>query len=167
MRVDKKTCSSCKVEKDLSDFNRRKVKNKDGDVYYLYRGQCRECYNVNRRKNKNYSMTHWIYDIKRRAKKRGFECDLDIQWLKETLKENNNRCPVLDIPLSFGWGDKGVNWKTWNNSPSVDRIDNKFGYLKWNCDVMSQRANCLKGDATYQETKQIHRYLEKKLLLVR
>ena len=55
------------------------------------------------------------------------------------------RCPVLGMELSYGVGRQSP------NSPSLDRIDTKRGYVPGNIAVISHRANTLKGDATASE----------------
>jgi len=45
--------------------------------------------------------------------------------------------------------------ENWNNSPSIDRIDNSKGYIKNNIVVVSRRANVLKKDASIEELKKL------------
>ena len=82
---------------------------------------------------------------KRRARKRGYECNitLDDIWIPE-------RCPYLDIPLI-----KGTNGKPCLNSPSLDRIDSTKGYVKENVLVVSFKANKSKSDSTPDEREQL------------
>jgi len=54
-------------------------------------------------------------------------------------------CPLLGIELSVSQNGPSP------NSPSLDRIDNKQGYIKGNVWVISQRANMIKSSATWQE----------------
>ena len=56
-------------------------------------------------------------------------------------------CPLLNIPIIHTVG-KGCRR---DNSPSLDRIDNRFGYIKGNILVVSWRANFLKSDAALPE----------------
>ena len=54
-------------------------------------------------------------------------------------------CPLLNIELSvYGNSD---------NSPSLDRIDNRKGYIKGNIWVISFKANRMKNTANPQELK--------------
>lgn len=57
-----------------------------------------------------------------------------------------DRCPVLGIPLDYGWPVTDI-----NAVPSIDRIDNGAGYVPGNVMVISIRANKLKNDATKEE----------------
>lgn len=77
---------------------------------------------------------------KAQAKKLGLEFNLsegDLVY-PET-------CPVLGIPLEHG---EGV---LWDNSPTIDRIDPKQGYVKGNVQVISLLANRMKNSATPEQ----------------
>jgi hypothetical protein len=57
-------------------------------------------------------------------------------------------CPILGIPLRVRVGQgKGYH----DNSPSLDRINPRLGYVKGNVRVISNRANLLKSNASSEE----------------
>ncbi len=87
---------------------------------------------------------------KKRAADRGIEFNLEKSdiFIPEL-------CPVLGIPLTAGIGGGPV-----NSSPSIDRIDNRLGYVKGNIRVISWRANRLKSDASLDELEKIVSYLK-------
>lgn len=58
-------------------------------------------------------------------------------------------CPVLGIPLKRN----ATRWQS--DSPSVDRIIPKLGYVKGNILIVSNKANRIKSDATYLEILQV------------
>jgi len=66
-------------------------------------------------------------------------------------------CPILKIPLFTG--TKG----NYQNSPSLDRIDNTKGYIQGNVKVISTLANTMKNSATIEQlyifTENIINYL--------
>lgn len=64
-------------------------------------------------------------------------------------------CPVLGIPIYLKQ-DGSVN----DNSPSLDRFDNSKGYIKDNVNVISWKANKLKGSATISELKKLVKWME-------
>ena len=64
------------------------------------------------------------------------------------------RCPILDIPIF-----NGVD-KVCPNSPSVDRLNSDFGYIKGNVRVISHRANQLKSDMSIETVRNLLRYME-------
>ena len=62
----------------------------------------------------------------------------------------------LDIPLTcpvFGFKLQHSKGFAQYDSPSIDRIDNKKGYIPGNVRIISFRANKLKNDATTEELK--------------
>jgi hypothetical protein len=63
-------------------------------------------------------------------------------------------CPILGIQLMVNDGVKG------DNSPSVDRFNPMFGYIRDNVAVISHRANRIKNDATLEELRAVIRYME-------
>jgi hypothetical protein len=75
------------------------------------------------------------------AKQRKKEFDLTLKDLQMP-----DRCPVLGIPLDYGWPVTDI-----NAVPSIDRINNEVGYMPGNIIVISNRANKLKNDATKEE----------------
>lgn len=88
-----------------------------------------------------------IRGIKSSAKRRGFEFDLKYQDL-----EIVERCPLLDVPLSY----KNFLGKSDSNDLSfatVDRIDSSKGYVKGNVWIISRLANNMKSCATKEQLK--------------
>lgn len=65
---------------------------------------------------------------------------------------------MLGIPLVVKEG-KGTN----PNSPTVDRIIPKLGYVKGNVAVISDRANRIKADASVEEITAVAKWLRKVL----
>jgi len=65
------------------------------------------------------------------------------------------KCPILGIEI-FKKGKISS-----DNSPSLDRIDNAKGYIKENIRVISQRANQLKNEASFEEYQTIYLFYEK------
>ena len=69
-------------------------------------------------------------------------------------------CPCLGIKLNYdGSGKEG--WTRGDDSPSVDRIDSRIGYVEGNVHVISWRANRIKNDSTLEELVSITDYLRK------
>lgn len=59
-------------------------------------------------------------------------------------------CPLLGIELSYENYKHGT---APDNYATLDRIDPKKGYVEGNVQILSFRANTLKGDATIEELK--------------
>jgi hypothetical protein len=66
-----------------------------------------------------------------------------------------SHCPVFGHEFILGKG-KHFPW-----APSLDKIVPELGYVKGNIQVISYRANKLKGDATLEELKLLTGFLEK------
>lgn len=78
-----------------------------------------------------------------RAKRKGLEFDLEVSDIFIP-----KLCPYLGFALTSGWGD--------GNGPtaiSLDRIDNKLGYVKGNVEVISKLANVMKNNATPEQLR--------------
>lgn len=95
-----------------------------------------------------------IAALKHKAKK--LNLDFDITW-KDILPPTT--CPVFGAPLRLTAERNG--FQAMPDAASVDRIDNKRGYVKDNVRVISNRANLLKKDATVVELRQLADWLEK------
>ena len=86
------------------------------------------------------------YYLWKAAKRRAKAKDLDFNITPDDIIIPQ-LCPLLNIPIIHTVG-KG---KRSDNSPSLDRIDNRLGYVKGNILVVSWRANFLKSDASLTE----------------
>lgn len=91
---------------------------------------------------------------KRRAKKRGLPFTITKQDIMIPAK-----CTILGIALYCG---KGKGSKS-GNSPSLDRINPLKGYTKDNIQVISDRANTIKSDATPEELLKLALYMCEKV----
>ncbi len=170
MSLKGKVCSKCNEHKPLSEFTKR-TSAKDGLEY-----QCTSC---KKEYNDNYdTFKRWWDNKTSSTKKRGIEFPIepeDIPGVKirETITEaiGRNRygtfpskyisweateypkvCLVLGIKLD--WGRNGCN----NNSPSLDRINPKLGYIKGNVRIISNLANTMKSNATPEQKLTEARY---------
>ena len=86
-----------------------------------------------------------IANIKSRAKKKGWDFDLDYHWYMDKYKKGV--CEVSGIPFEEPEynGQKG-NTNPW--VPSVDRIDNDKGYTRDNCRLVCFIFNIVKNRFT-------------------
>lgn len=106
---------------------------------------CRQC-QVNR--NREYRLKdikkYLLSTAKRRARIKGYEFTITTNDF-----EVPERCPILNLPLAFNLGGQA------NTSPTLDRIINEIYYVPGNVQVISWRANKLKGDGTIEELEAI------------
>ena len=91
------------------------------------------------KKDKRYTI--WC-GAKKRAKLKGQEFNLEI----EDIPAIPEFCPILNIKIVANKTHSPL-----DSSPSLDRIDSNKGYTKGNIQIISNRANRIKSDATIEE----------------
>lgn len=114
--------------------------------------QCNGCRAKDYRKENPQSAILWA--AKSRSKEFGLEFNLTLEDIYIP-----DICPVLGIKLEFGLPQSAK-----DNSPALDRLDNSKGYVKGNVNIISQRANRIKNDATYQELRAVAMWMREKEL---
>jgi hypothetical protein len=85
----------------------------------------------------------WRKMVWQSVRARAAELNLDFNLTHEDIPPLPEHCPLLGIPLELGVRAPG--------SASLDRIDNTQGYVKGNVQIISDRANRLKRDASLDE----------------
>jgi hypothetical protein len=83
-----------------------------------------------------------LYNARGRARRLGLECTIKLDDIVIPAV-----CPILGIPLKPRRYEKGPG----SASPTIDRIDRRFGYTPGNIQVISHRANRMKTDASPDE----------------
>lgn len=101
-----------------------------------------------------YSSAGHIKAMLGEAKKRALKKELEFNIIRTDIVIPEY-CPILGIPLLRG--SKVVN----ANSPSLDRIDPSKGYVKGNIQVISNRANTIKNDATPEELMKVALFMNR------
>ena len=153
-------CLKCGIEKNRSEFYKHSGRTR-GIVEV-----CKVCDAVRRsepeyvaHRSTHYKQSRrdnpaaWMhYRTKSRCKKLGIPFDLEISDIVVPEK-----CPVLGLSLCIG------NGILCDNSPSLDRLNPKFGYIKHNVMVISNKANKIKNNASALELDSVVKYLEKNL----
>jgi hypothetical protein len=99
-------------------------------------------------KNRQYKVT-MLRKARNRAKKRGIYFNITLDDI-----QIGERCPILNTPFRVGLDN-------WQNSPSLDRIDNRRGYEKGNVIVVCMMANSIKNQATPSQIKKVADFYEK------
>ena len=164
-----KTCNRCKEEKLLSEFSlnnsakdrlqykcracdlnyqtQRRAENKDEFLEYSRK------YQRNRRLNFDYRLQMLINASKQRAKLNNREHDIDVEAIK-SIYPVDGCCPIFGIKLEFN--EAGFR----DNSPSIDRIDSTKGYTRDNIQIISWKANRIKGASSLQDLEMMVAYLK-------
>ena len=147
-----KRCADCGETKNFSLFHKN-AQQKDG--YSCY---CKSCaMQQNKNKYSKLSQDHeWklkqtLRASKQRAAQNNLEHTLSLKDLQQ-LYPQDNKCPILNIELCWGFPK--------DTSPSLDRIDSTKGYTYENCQIISNRANRIKTDATIEELELVVNYLK-------
>ena len=163
-----KVCNSCKQEKLSSEFTKNKAA-PDGLQY-----KCRACdieyqtkrrvenyqdgleysrtYQRNRRQNFDYRLQMLINASKQRAKDKNREHTITVEDVK-SIYPKDGCCPIFGMKLEFN--NAGFR----ETSPSIDRIDSTKGYTPNNIQIISWKANRIKGYASTQEIEMLLAYL--------
>ena len=87
--------------------------------------------------------------LKERSKNKGIVFDLTAEYLSKIWPEDG-KCPALNVVL-----EKGTNGISKDASPSIDRINNKLGYVKGNVQWVSKLANNIMSSATPDQVIQV------------
>jgi hypothetical protein len=139
--VKKYKCKKCNKEKLYKDFSEHKQCKLGIDT-----SACKLCKKSAFDWKKVSTEKKILNRTKTRSKEKNIEFNLELHDI--VLPE---KCPVFK--KDFVYGD--TNW-----TYSIDRIDNSKGYIKGNIQIISNRANRLKGDFSIEELKLIVEFLE-------
>lgn len=151
-----KKCSTCGETRDLKFFDKNKDC-KDGHV-----NQCRKCrykktIEIRTDKTKSYNTSEYrrqasirfrennlenqiFLSTRSRAKRRGI--DFNIELTDIVIPEY---CPYLNIKIT-----RSVGIGRQDSNPSIDRVDNSKGYVKGNIEIISDLANRMKLNSSYE-----------------
>lgn len=140
-------CGNCKELKTCDDFyilgNRKKYDtSRKGrkDILGNFRGITCKNFNISKYKQQVNEMK-LLWGAKKRSNMNGRECNIDVNDI-----DIPKRCPILGIELKENIGAGKYGGSTNPNAPSLDRVDNRKGYVKQNVAVISRQANSIKGD---------------------
>lgn len=130
MIIDKphiRQCPICQKElayKDVSERNR-------GERNLT---PCRTCSNKNRWSNNYYEgvPVAWYNSKCRRAKHRGYEFTITIEEIWDIYVAQDKVCALSGVPIAF------------NETASLDRIDNAIGYIVSNVQIVHKDVNYMK-----------------------
>ncbi len=99
--------------------------------------RCRE----SRQAWKENNPAHYLFQkAKARAKQKGLEFDLTIEWVQRRL--DLGRCEVSRLPFDY---DLGTFTKANPWSPTIDRRDSAAGYTTENCRLVVWAYNAAKN----------------------
>ncbi len=163
-----KVCGHCKVDKPLTDYTKNNAAS-DG-----LQSKCRPCdvayqakrrvenpqkrrdyekqYLNNRRQDFDFRLNMLLNASKQRARNKNREHTITVGDIK-AIYPTDGCCPIFGMKLEFNTA--GFR----ENSPSIDRIDSTKGYTPDNIQIISWKANRIKGYASIQEIEMLLAYL--------
>jgi hypothetical protein len=163
-----KVCGHCKVDKPLTDYTKN---NAAGDGL---QSKCRPCdvayqakrrvenpqkrrdyekqYLNNKRQDFDFRLNMLLNASKQRARNKNREHTITVEDIK-AIYPTDGCCPIFGMKLEFNTA--GFR----ENSPSIDRIDSTKGYTPDNIQIISWKANRIKGYASIQEIEMLLAYL--------
>lgn len=89
-----------------------------------------------------------LYAARSRARAAGFPCTITTEDIRVP-----SHCPILGVKLEQGVG------QATENSPTLDKIDPRLGYVPGNVQVISYRANSMKRDASAEELRRFAKWV--------
>ena len=163
-----KVCGHCKVDKPLTDYTKN---NAAGDGL---QSKCRPCdvayqakrrvenpqkrrdyekqYLNNKRQDFDFRLNMLLNASKQRARNKNREHTITVEDIK-AIYPTDGCCPIFGMKLEFNTA--GFR----ETSPSIDRIDSTKGYTPDNIQIISWKANRIKGYASIQELEMLMAYL--------
>jgi hypothetical protein len=87
---------------------------------------------------KKFKLKKLMYFTKTRAKQKNLEFAIDLDWLEQQTQTDT--CSVTGLKFNYD-----PNWHRNPFGPSIDRINNKLGYTKDNCQLVIWGYNAGKG----------------------
>ena len=143
-------CPSCnnlfEYKGGVSHFNRSKN-------HYCSRSCQNFKHGMSKRIGREYRYEIWSHASRRARKK-----NIDFNLTPNDIPDVPDYCPIFNIKLEK---HNGVGPK--DNSPSLDRIDSTKGYVIGNIRIISNRANRIKADSTFEEIEILYKdYLKLK-----
>lgn len=151
------TCKACASARARAWFLANRARHADNNHRWYERNKEQVLQKTNlysKQRRADDPKTYLVNAAKRRASKRGIPFDLTPADI-----EIPERCPVLGIPMLPSSSGSG---RACDSSPSLDRIIPSLGYVRGNVEVISWRANRLKGDGTLDEVERIAHWLRGK-----
>jgi len=149
-KLNKLECRTCKITKSLSNFIERE------NTYPMWLTECRDCLNLREQtatlkrkqtRGLEWNIKKYIVRIKRRAKSKEIEFDLDIDYLVSLWNKQNGLCWYTKREMNFT-----------THSPelfSLDRKDSNLGYTKDNVIWCCWTVNDIKADISIKDLSEI------------
>lgn len=157
MKMGECTCDNCgiKFEKPLKELVRgEKLGRKNfcsrtcvGKNNIKNFGDRKNNYDISQHSGHKRDIYTGFRDFMRRVKRKNYEYDIDLQYLKEVW-DNCNICVYTGVVLVL---PKYTHFNNPLYTASLDRIDSSKGYVKGNIQYISITANYAKNSMTHEQ----------------
>lgn len=149
--------SNCKPNKKAGRIFKQKCSNPNCSIIvYVTQKDYIEKKNVSCSKECQYKdinpFTWCLNGIKKTAKAKNLEFDLDVNFLGELFEKQNSRCAVTNIILKLN--NKKEKAKIYETA-SLDRINSDFGYIKNNVQWVVLGVNYMKNKHTEEDMNKL------------
>ncbi|QOR58465.1 hypothetical protein [uncultured phage cr1_1] len=141
-------CYKCGIYKPETEFDTNRNKS---NWFRNYKDKrCKECKKLQMLKRKQNNrgkqdldrllLERW-HGVMDRSKRKGWECDITIEFLRELWCKQNGLCAISKIPMTYIFNSGRV-----PTNLSVDRIDSNKIYTKNNVQLVCMAVNQMKSD---------------------
>jgi hypothetical protein len=95
-------------------------------------------------------LSSMLSNARKRAKNKGWDFDLDKQFLIELRDKQDNKCALTGWPLDWDHTKSGKRVCPFNRA-SIDRIDSSGGYTKDNVQLLADMVNRVKSNYSQEQ----------------
>lgn len=148
MDSQSRTCSRCSKTYPFDQFpkmykSKAEIEANPKSQYYR-RNYCMDCYRkqyngYNRRPSNR--LRHMIFDSRKKASRKGWQFDLDIEFLLELFEKQSGKCGVTGYDMHLHSSEDPTHKRY---VASLDRIDSSGGYTRDNVQFVCAQANYMK-----------------------
>lgn len=133
-------CGCCEKSKPAKEFSKHK-----STILGYDTSRCKSCKKSKVDWGRVSIESKILHRAKSRAKSKSIDFDLTVADIILPL-----RCPVFDVEFQYGHTD----W-----TYSIDRIDPKLGYVRGNTQIISNKANRLKNNASLEDIGKLYKWM--------
>ena len=108
----------------------------------------KKCWSKDFRKTKEGWAKSLLARAKTRSRNKKIDFDLDENFILYLLDEQNNKCAISGVDISF---DSDYSGRIDQYRGSIDRVDSSLGYTKDNVQIVCAQINIMKHQSTNEE----------------
>jgi len=139
-----KHCVVCNCEINLQWNSEERKRALRSDAKYC----SKKCWGIAYRTTEEGWAKSLLARAKKRAKAKSIEFDLDLDFILWLLREQDYKCAITDVDVSF---DNEFEGRIDQYRGSLDRIDSEKGYTKDNVQIVCAQVNLMKHQSTTEE----------------